>query len=487
MSVKGFKSSFLSNLIKPQKLLRQFGISAFVMIIGGMAATGAWLTNQIHDGIMQHTTLSTAVFMERYIQPLILELRSGDHLSKLAIANLNDMGKHGLIKQHVVAMKVWRPDGTVVFSTDNALIGQKFELEDALLSAVNGEYGTEYGNLTAAENEFERTFNKKLIEIYVPMVEDTTGRVFAVSEFYVDADDLPVDLNKRYFESWFVVAAVTLAMLFPLYLIVRRGDKTITAQEAAIENRMAELSNLLAENRELNAHVEQANRMSADVNERFLNRLGADLHDGPLQKLAVAVLWLDSLTAKKVGAVRQSKRVGENIQLIRSTINEVLKEVRHIATGLVLPELAKRSLTETLQLVVDAHQMRTRTSVELVCQNVPELFSATLNNTIYRFVQEGLSNAFRHAQGRGQKVKTAIDNDILTVEVEDSGEGFTIGDVPSLPLHLGLSGIQHRITAIGGTFEIETSHGNGTRLRAKIPLASFPDLVEPSTPAGATS
>jgi signal transduction histidine kinase len=473
MATEVFKSTFLNSLIRPQRLLKQFGIAAFVMILAGMTTTGAWLTSEIHNGIVKHTTLSTAVFMERFIQPLILELRTNDRFSSTAIENLDNLVKRGLIAKQVVSIKIWRTDGTVAFSTDRSIIGKNFAVEDALQAAVNGEIGTEYGELLAAENLFERALNKKLIEIYVPMVEDETGRVFAVSEFYVDADALPGDLKERYFKSWIVVGLVTLAMLLPLYFIVRRGDKTINSQEIAIRKRVAELSSLLSENRELNTKVEQANRNSANVNERFLNRLGADLHDGPVQMLAVAVLWLDGLYEKRSRSAKEKKDDSDNIQLIRSTINDALREVRSLATGLVLPELANSSLTETLRLVVDAHKMRTKTSVRLDCDTLPKLYSATLNDTIYRFVQEGLNNSFRHAAGRGQRVTTKVEDGVLIVEVADSGDGFNIGKAPSLPLHLGLSGMRNRITAIGGEFEILSSKGKGTVLRARIPLESF--------------
>jgi signal transduction histidine kinase len=473
MATESFRSGFFSYLIQPQKLLRQFAVAAFIMILVGMTVTGAWLTSEIHNGIVKHTTLSVAVFMERFVKPHILELRTSDHFSNAAIESLDNLVKHGLIAKHVVSIKIWKTDGTVAFSTDRSIIGKKFAVEDALQTAVAGEIGTEYGELTASENSYERTLDKKLIEIYVPMVEDETGRIFAISEFYVDADALPGDLKERYFKSWIVVGLVTLAMLLPLYFIVRRGDRTINSQEIAIRNRVVELSGLLTENRDLSAKVEQANRMSANVNERFLNRLGADLHDGPVQMLAVAVLWLDSLTGKKSRSTKEKSDDYENVQLIKSTIKDALREVRSLATGLALPELANCSLTQTLQLVVDAHKMRTKSSVELNCKILPEHLSATLNDTIYRFVQEGLNNSFRHAAGRGQKVTAKVNDNVLFVEVADSGEGFDIRKAPSLPLHLGLSGMRNRITAIGGLFEILSSKNSGTVLRARIPLESF--------------
>ena len=473
MATDFLKFVFLNKFIGAKGLLRQFAIAASFMILVGMTITGAWLTNQIQDGVIHHTMLSTAVFIERYMQPLIVELRTKDRFSDDAIENLDKQVKQGLIAKQLLSIKIWKPDGTVVFSTDRKIIGQKFEVEDALKTAVNGEIGIEYGELHSAENKYERTLNKKLIEIYVPMFDLSNGKMFAVSELYVDADTLPGDLQKRFFNSWIVVGLITLAMLIPLFFIVRRGDKTINSQDVAIRNRMAELTSLLAENRELNSKVEQANRESANVNERFLNRLGADLHDGPVQMLAVAVLWLDSLGTRKSRASKAQKQDEDNIKLVQSTINDALREVRLLATGLVLPELATFSLEDTLRLVVDAHIMRTRSTVELECKSLPKLHSSILNDNIYRFVQEGLNNSYRHAAGHGQRVTAKIKNNVLTIEVADSGKGFIIGKAPSLPLHLGLSGMRNRIIAIGGEFAIISGEGKGTILRAEIPIESF--------------
>jgi signal transduction histidine kinase len=473
MTAEPNKSPFVRSLLRPQRMLRQFAFVALLTIVGGMAVNGAWLTKEIQNGIVEHTTLSTAVFMERFIHPLIFDLRTKDRLSKEAIDNLDKLASHGLIQKHVVSIKIWKTDGTVVFSTNRSVIGQKFELEPSLLAAVNGQYSNEYGDLDAKENIFEKSFGKKLMEVYVPMVDDKTGKVFAVSEFYIDGNALPGDLHSRYLNSWIVVGSLTLAMLLPLYWIVRRGDKTIVNQENAIRNRMSELSELLLENRRLNARVATANRASTSSNERFLNRLGADLHDGPVQMLAAVLLWLDSHTQKKSPPIITTNTEGRNLEQIKLTINDVLKEVRSIATGLVLPELANKSLSEALRMSVDVARMRTDTAVSLEVAGLPTIVSKELNDTIYRYVQEGLNNSFQHAFGKGQIVRASVVSRMLIVKVSDSGPGFDPEKTKRSPINLGLSGMSNRIIALGGKFEIVTSPGKGTTLAAYIPIGRF--------------
>lgn len=86
---------------------------------------------------------------------------------------------------------------------------------------------------------------------------------------------------------------------------------------------------------------------------------------------------------------------------------------------------------------------------------------------IYRFVQEGLANAHRHAGGAGQKVRSAIAAGRLTLEVSDTGSGFDPGRTRAGAL--GLAGLRQRINSLGGSFAVETS-GRGTTLKVVLDL-----------------
>jgi hypothetical protein len=97
---------------------------------------------------------------------------------------------------------------------------------------------------------------------------------------------------------------------------------------------------------------------------------------------------------------------------------------------------------------------------------VPTNMSSLHKVCIYRFVQEGLNNAYRHAAGIGQTVHAISDGHELTVEVADQGPGF------SLPSSggggLGLTGLRDRVESLGGKFSLETEPGSGTRIRASF-------------------
>jgi signal transduction histidine kinase len=127
-------------------------------------------------------------------------------------------------------------------------------------------------------------------------------------------------------------------------------------------------------------------------------------------------------------------------------------------------------LAEILTMVVDASRMRTNSSVQLEINALPEIKSTMLNNTAYRFVQEGLNNSFRHAEALEHKVSARVDGGNLILEVSDNGRGFNTAPTNRTPQHLGISAMRNRIMALGGQFKINSRQGKGTTLRALIPL-----------------
>src|SRR5690606_32547563 len=130
--------------------------------------------------------------------------------------------------------------------------------------------------------------------------------------------------------------------------------------------------------------------------ERSLRRLSADLHDGPGQLLAFALLRLDAATAKIPPS--------EDIRSVREALNEAMREVRNLSRGAALPELDRLDAEQVLRQVVQAHEARSGTTVALdVRPPLPGLDQAE-RIALYRFVQEGLNNATRHGGGVGQAV-----------------------------------------------------------------------------------
>ena len=338
------------------------------------------------------------------------------------------------------------------------LIGRKFPPTDALNDAWNGAVVAEFDELSDQESENERLKNVPLLEIYNPIREPWSGEVVAVAEFYEVASEIKADLSAARLESWLIVAAVAAATMALLSGIVFRGSSTIQRQRQALTERVAELSALLAQNRSLRQRVQQASRRASAINERYLRRIGADLHDGPAQLVALAALRMDSEALASPASKPDARR--EEIAAIRTSLDEAMEEIRSICSGLVLPHIETTDLAGIVDLAISAHEQRTGTRVTRPDRIAAAPLSAPEKICVFRFVQETLNNAYRHAAGRGQAVDVDLANGRLVVAVSDAGPGFDPDAVRADGL--GLAGLKERVESIGGQFELETSPA-GTR------------------------
>jgi signal transduction histidine kinase len=155
------------------------------------------------------------------------------------------------------------------------------------------------------------------------------------------------------------------------------------------------------------------------------------------------------------------------LEAIRASLEDALYEIRSICRGLILPHIESSEVAELIRHAAHAHEQRTGTSVRLDLASEPTPISASAKICLYRFVQEALTNAYRHAGGAGQAIRTALETGRILVEVSDSGPGFDPERVRRDAL--GLAGLRQRVKSLGGSFAVETS-GRGTTLRVVLDL-----------------
>ena len=128
---------------------------------------------------------------------------------------------------------------------------------------------------------------------------------------------------------------------------------------------------------------------------------------------------------------------------------------------------------DAIEMAVGNHEDLTGTVVDCRIGELPRDLPALLKTCLYRFAQEGLTNAFRHAKGAGQTVVAGMDDDVMFLEVQDDGPGFALDYVPSAQRGLGLAGLRDRVESLGGTFIVTTEKGRSTVLRCEFNLKSL--------------
>jgi signal transduction histidine kinase len=230
-----------------------------------------------------------------------------------------------------------------------------------------------------------------------------------------------------------------------------------------------ERARLVAHNAELKRQIDDSQQRQVEINDLVLRRVGVELHDGPAQLISFALLRLDDLQPERAPQNRYTPSC--DLERIRGALQEALAEIRCMAAGLTLPELSRVTPADVLRLAARSHERRTATSVACEMEALPEQLPATIKACLYRFAQEALNNAYRHAGGRGQAVRARCCAGIVEVEVADTGPGFQSGG-ENAGGRLGLLGMRERITSLGGTLEIESRLGLGTRLTTRFKVSS---------------
>ena len=194
---------------------------------------------------------------------------------------------------------------------------------------------------------------------------------------------------------------------------------------------------------------------AADTARRRIER---DLHDGAQQRLVTLALNLRRLES----GLEPNSAVTRELAVARAELDAALKELRELARGIHPSILTDRGLEAALAGVASRSAIPIELTVDH-CANLP----LSVQTTAYFVVVEALANASKHAEPDRIEVRVAVREGDLMIEVRDDGCG---GVDPARGS--GLSGLVDRVSALGGTLEIESAVGAGTTIRARMPVTS---------------
>jgi signal transduction histidine kinase len=261
------------------------------------------------------------------------------------------------------------------------------------------------------------------------------------------------------------IGAMTALSLLALFMYLRQTAaldaqregqaRVIQAQRDELEREVARRTSQLAE---LARHLQNARE-----DER--NRLARELHDelGAL------------LTAAKLDAARLKSRIAtlapeavERLNHLGDTLNSGIALKRRIIEDLRPSALSNLGLVAALDILTREFSERTGIEVDKRLATVP--LSPQADLTVYRLVQEALTNITKYAKAHRVTVELGTHGNEVRVAVGDDGVGFD----PSVsqPSSHGLFGMGYRVEAVGGRLHIDAAPGRGTRVSAVLPCAS---------------
>jgi signal transduction histidine kinase len=188
-------------------------------------------------------------------------------------------------------------------------------------------------------------------------------------------------------------------------------------------------------------------------------RLARELHDETGQALTSILLGLRALEGAHEDA---------NVDDLRELVVATLQDVRRLAVQLRPKALDDFGLVPALERLVQTFSDSSGIDVELEARLGEERVPTDVETTLYRIVQEALTNIVKHADANKVSIVLVRREGWLTAVVEDDGRGFDLAAVTAD--NLGLEGIRERVELHEGRLTVETAPGSGTTLRVEVPL-----------------
>jgi two-component system NarL family sensor kinase len=207
------------------------------------------------------------------------------------------------------------------------------------------------------------------------------------------------------------------------------------------------------------------------------NRLAREIHDTIAQDLAAIAFQLEAAEAL-LARNAEPERVRRSVTAALGLTRKGLEEARRSVLDLRAAPLEGRTLPAALAAL--ARDAAEPGSTPEVMFEGPEAVPGSsqlppaIEAGLYRVAQEALQNALRHAAASRIDLRLDTDPDRARLTVQDDGRGFALGDAGEGPAtsHFGLIGMRERMRLLGGTFQLESSPGAGTRITAEAPLAA---------------
>ncbi|HUO45403.1 MAG TPA: GAF domain-containing sensor histidine kinase [Acidimicrobiia bacterium] len=239
--------------------------------------------------------------------------------------------------------------------------------------------------------------------------------------------------------------------------------------EEMVETRTTQL---LAASRKLEekaAELQIVLSQTVEAQEQERQRIAREIHDGVNQSLIAAMLELTSSQHRlDRGAVEEAREALGSAQQILRTVES---EIRQVLRDLHPPVLEGLGLPAALRRLGESFSKQTGVKCRTTVGNRTGRLAGPVEVSLYRIAQEALHNVAAHAEAERVTVTLRFDNDDVALEVTDNGSGFDPVQAKSNGHgHLGLRSMRHRAESLGGRFQVDTSPGRGTTVRAVLPI-----------------
>lgn len=423
--------------VSVRSLVTRFALAGFIALVV-VAIVTAFVSRRVGtDQAINDAKRVTWVSVEGIVAPALDEaLLQQD---RQALERLDRRVRDLVLRGSLIRVKIWDATGTIVYSDEPRLIGERFELGADEVEVLGGAPAVaEVSDLSEPENRFET--ESELLEVY--QGTETTGGTPLLFEAYFRYSGVS-DAGRQ---LWAQFAPISIGALIALQLV-----------QIPFAWRLARRLRTGQRDRE------RLLRHAIEASDAERRRIASDLHDGVVQDLAGVSLGLAALgrspQVEPDRVLDASSSIRTSIKSLRSLLVEIYPPNLHeegleFAVGDLLSHLSSRGIEAHLDADLDGH--------------VPDPESAAL---LYRTAQEALRNIVAHSQANTVRVELRATEDDASITIDDDGEGFASADVEASKSrgHVGLLALSGLLSDAGGRLDVLSTPGAGSRVSATLP------------------
>lgn len=429
-----------------------FGAIAVLVLVavsGSLAARRLAEKESVHDAAQKTGTLADTV-----VQPALQNgLATGD---PAAFKAMNKAIHTHVLDGSTVRVKIWTPEGKIVYSDEPRLLNKTFPLGDEERDVfTHPTTRAEISDLGADENTFERG-KGQLLEVYRPVWMPNGDPL--LFETYSQYDGV----TGRAQQLWRGFAGITVSSLLAVIVLM-----------VPIVWRLLGRVRQSQEQRE--ALLERA--VEASTDER--RRIAGTLHDGVVQELAGASFVVSSAAAR-ASAIGQDE-LAAHLRDAAATVRRGITGMRSLLVDIYPPSLETSGLLVALEDLTSSLQSRDIHVVLNLSPEAVEDLDPASERLIYRVAHECLLNAMRHSLADRVTVTLSRETDATTLEISDDGVGFD----PAAAYehrsdgHFGLRVLVDVAREAGADLLLAAAPGQGTRWLLRVPLSDEVNSAAP--------
>ena len=326
-----------------------------------------------------------------------------------------------------------------------------------------------FDNIEYLEKELKAS--RKRLVMLSKKFQDRTDAQF--KEVYEKTDELRIQLAvKKEQEQNYILRRNELEIR------LREAHKTVEKAQQLMSQLSVAIGYLTGDLQQLSFQLEDMKKRQnlgvkiIQAQEEERQRVARDIHDGPAQSMSNVVLKADiceKLLDVDIG------RTKSELKQLKTFVRSCLQDVRRIIYDLRPMSLDDLGLVPTIRRYISNYIDETGMIVTFRTQDIQEDIKSVIALTIFRIVQEALSNVKKHAMARNVVIKLIQSEKEIEINVYDDGKGFNVEEINKnahdTSFGFGVCSMKERVELLNGKFELKSQEGKGTRIYITIPLA----------------